>query len=137
MANTPAKPALYSRVKSEAKRKFKIFPSAYASAWIVKEYKKRGGTYKGAKSGTTGVARWMKEKWKTQDGQACGSAKFKGVKKCRPTVKVSSKTPVTWQELRKRGEGKPRTKATHICLTYSLSVLKRQVCRIYRSLKTY
>jgi hypothetical protein len=106
MANTPAKPALYSRVKSEAKRKFKIFPSAYASAWIVKEYKKRGGTYKGKKSGTTGVARWMKEKWKTQDGQACGSAKFKGVKKCRPTVKVSSKTPVTWQELRKRGEGK-------------------------------
>ena len=71
MANTPAKPALYSRVKSEAKRKFKIFPSAYASAWIVKEYKKRGGTYKGKKSGTTGVARWMKEKWKTQDGQAC------------------------------------------------------------------
>ena len=106
MANEPAKPALYSRVKSEAKRKFKIFPSAYASAWIVKEYKKRGGTYKGAKSGKTGVARWMKEKWKTQDGQACGSAKFKGVKKCRPTIKVSSKTPVTWQELRKRGEGK-------------------------------
>ena len=62
MANEPAKPALYSRVKAEAKRKFKIFPSAYASAWIVKEYKKRGGTYKGKKSGTTGVARWMKEK---------------------------------------------------------------------------
>ena len=40
MSNTPANPALYSRVKSAAKRKFKIFPSAYASAWIVKEYKK-------------------------------------------------------------------------------------------------
>lgn len=104
MANTPAKPALYSRVKSEAKRKFKIFPSAYASAWIVKEYKKRGGTYKGKKSGKTGVARWMKEKWTTQDGQACGSAKFKGVKKCRPTVRVSSKTPVTWKELRAKGK---------------------------------
>ena len=37
--------ALYSRVKSEAKRKFDVFPSAYASAWIVKTYKKRGGTY--------------------------------------------------------------------------------------------
>jgi hypothetical protein len=104
MSNTPAKPALYSRVKSEAKRKFKIFPSAYASAWIVKEYKKRGGTYKGKKSGKTGVARWMREKWTTQDGSPCGSAKFKGVKKCRPTVRISSKTPVTWKELRKRGE---------------------------------
>ena len=104
MANEPAKPALYSRVKSEAKRKFKIFPSAYASAWIVKEYKKRGGTYKGKKSGKTGVARWRKEKWTTQDGQACGSAKFKGVKKCRPTVRVSSKTPVTWKELRAKGK---------------------------------
>ena len=40
MANEPAKPALYSRVKAEAKRKFKIFPSAYASAWIVKEYRR-------------------------------------------------------------------------------------------------
>ena len=104
MANEPTNKALYSRVKSEAKRKFKIFPSAYASAWIVKEYKKRGGTYKGAKSGKTGVARWMKEKWTTQDGQACGSAKFRGVKKCRPTVRVSSKTPVTWKELRAKGK---------------------------------
>ena len=37
--------ALYSRVKSAAKKKFDVFPSAYASAWIVREYKKRGGTY--------------------------------------------------------------------------------------------
>ena len=41
----PKNPSLYSRVKSEAKKKFKVFPSAYASAWIVKTYKKRGGTY--------------------------------------------------------------------------------------------
>lgn len=102
--NEPTNKALYSRVKSEAKRKFNIFPSAYASAWIVKEYKKRGGTYSGRKSGTTGVARWMKEKWTTQDGQSCGSDKFKGTKKCRPTVRVSSKTPVTWKELERRGE---------------------------------
>ena len=104
MANEPTNKALYSRVKSEAKRKFNIFPSAYASAWIVKEYKKRGGGYKGAKSGKTGVARWMKEKWTPQDGSPCGSAKFKGVKKCRPTVRVSSKTPVTWKELKAKGK---------------------------------
>ena len=60
--NVPAKPALYSRVKAEAKRKFKIFPSAYASAYIVREYKKRGGTYTGKKSKRKGIARWMREK---------------------------------------------------------------------------
>lgn len=104
MPNEPSNKSLYSRVKSEAKRKFKIFPSAYASAWIVKEYKKRGGTYKGAKSGKTGVARWMKEKWVTQGGEPCGSSKVKGTKKCRPTIRVSSKTPVTWSEIERRGE---------------------------------
>ena len=41
----PSNPALYSRVKSEAKRKFDVYPSAYANAWLVKTYKKRGGTY--------------------------------------------------------------------------------------------
>ena len=42
---TPKNKALYNRVKSEAKRKFKTWPSAYASAWLVKTYKKRGGKY--------------------------------------------------------------------------------------------
>ncbi len=37
--------ALYSRVKAEAKKKFDVYPSAYANAWLVKTYKKRGGTY--------------------------------------------------------------------------------------------
>jgi hypothetical protein len=42
----PTNPALYSRVKSEAKKKFKVYPSAYANAWLVRTYKKRGGGYK-------------------------------------------------------------------------------------------
>jgi|TARA_R100001129_G_scaffold183985_2_gene167698 hypothetical protein len=42
----PTNSALYSRVKSEAKRKFKVYPSAYANAWLVKTYKKRGGGYR-------------------------------------------------------------------------------------------
>ena len=46
MANVPVNKTLYSRVKSEAKRKFKVYPSAYANAWLVREYKKRGGTYR-------------------------------------------------------------------------------------------
>jgi hypothetical protein len=52
VANVPVNKALYSRVKSEAKRKFKVYPSAYANAWLVREYKKRGGTYRaGVKRG--------------------------------------------------------------------------------------
>ena len=39
-------PSLYSRVKSEAKRKFDVYPSAYANAWLVKTYKARGGKYR-------------------------------------------------------------------------------------------
>ena len=41
----PKNAALYARVKAEAKRKFKVYPSAYANAWLVRTYKKRGGTY--------------------------------------------------------------------------------------------
>tara|TARA_R100001443_G_scaffold25025_2_gene37706 strand:- start:1804 stop:1998 length:195 start_codon:yes stop_codon:yes gene_type:complete len=42
---TPKNKALYSRVKAAAKRKFDVYPSAYANAWLVREYKKRGGKY--------------------------------------------------------------------------------------------
>lgn len=42
----PTKPDLYNQVKAEAKRKFKVWPSAYGSSWLVKEYKARGGSYK-------------------------------------------------------------------------------------------
>jgi hypothetical protein len=41
----PTNPSLYARVKAEAKRKFDVYPSAYANAWLVKTYKKRGGGY--------------------------------------------------------------------------------------------
>jgi hypothetical protein len=42
----PADKELYNRVKAEAKKKFDVYPSAVANAWVVREYKKRGGTYK-------------------------------------------------------------------------------------------
>ena len=42
----PTNPALYARVKAEAKIKFKVYPSAYANGWLVKTYKARGGKYR-------------------------------------------------------------------------------------------
>lgn len=44
--STPTNPELYAKVKAEAKKKFDEWPSAYASGWLVKEYKARGGKYK-------------------------------------------------------------------------------------------
>jgi hypothetical protein len=45
----PTNPKLYATVKAAARRKFDVYPSAYANAWLVREYKKRGGKYRGKK----------------------------------------------------------------------------------------
>jgi hypothetical protein len=42
----PADKELYNRIKAEAKKKFDVYPSAVANAWVVREYKSRGGKYK-------------------------------------------------------------------------------------------
>jgi hypothetical protein len=42
----PADKELYAEVIQAAKTKFDVYPSAYANAWVVREYKKRGGKYK-------------------------------------------------------------------------------------------
>lgn len=44
--NVPKNPALWSSVKSQAKSKFDVYPSAYANAWAAKKYKASGGTWK-------------------------------------------------------------------------------------------
>ena len=44
--SNPSNPKLYARVVQAAKYKFDVYPSAVANAWVVAEYKRRGGTYK-------------------------------------------------------------------------------------------
>jgi len=44
--NVPTNMELYNRVKAEAKRKFDVYPSAYANAWVVRTYRARGGGYR-------------------------------------------------------------------------------------------
>ena len=44
--NIPTNKKLYARVKAATRRKFAVYPSAYANAWLVREYKKRGGRYR-------------------------------------------------------------------------------------------
>ena len=103
--NVPVNKALYSRVKAEAKRKFKVYPSAYANAWLVREYKKRGGTYRVEKNvarSSGGLTRWFKENWvDVKTGKPCGRSKGekRGYPACRPKKRVSSKTPKTVGEM--------------------------------------
>jgi len=51
MANKPNNPALWSRAKSMARKKFDVYPSAYANGWAAKWYKSKGGTWRSAKYG--------------------------------------------------------------------------------------
>lgn len=45
------------------------------------------------------LKRWFKEKWTDEKGNPCGSTKNKNTKKCRPSKRISSKTPKTWREM--------------------------------------
>lgn len=44
--NVPTNMALYNRCKSQAKKKFSVWPSAYGSAYLAKLYKSKGGKYR-------------------------------------------------------------------------------------------
>lgn len=100
----PKNGKLYQIVKSDADAKFLAKTSAYKSAWIVREYKKRGGLFLDEKDESKGLIKWFKEKWidlnkndlKNNNNQ-CGRKKatLSGVYPlCRPTVKVNEKTPL-------------------------------------------
>jgi len=45
------------------------------------------------------LRRWFKEKWTSQDGSECGDYKGRGRVKCRPSRRVSEKSPQTWGEM--------------------------------------
>lgn len=109
MSKKPLNQALYDKVKSEAKKKFKVWPSAYASGWLVAEYKRRGGKYSGQKSKSpkTGIGRWFNEKWinvcELPKIVTCGRSKaeMKNYPYCRPLYRISPNTPRTARELTK------------------------------------
>jgi hypothetical protein len=46
---TPTKPDLWQRAIAAAKRKFDVYPSAYANGWALQWYKKKGGGWRGPK----------------------------------------------------------------------------------------
>jgi hypothetical protein len=44
--NIPTQPDKWSYAKSQAKKKFDVYPSAYANAWAAKKYKELGGGWR-------------------------------------------------------------------------------------------
>ena len=86
------KDACYKKVKAQ----YDVFPSARASQAIAK-CRKASGNVKKTEAGSS-LKRWEKEKWQdTRTGKACGAGGNNEY--CRPTKRVSSKTPKTKSEL--------------------------------------
>ena len=53
--NKPTNPSKWSYYKSQAKKKFDVYPSAYANAWAAKKYKAAGGGWKKEQIGEASV----------------------------------------------------------------------------------
>ena len=99
--------ALYSRIKAKIRRdvnKKKRRWGAYDSGRLVREYKAKGGKYRGGK-GKTNLGRWYKEKWVDACAwpkrKSCGRKTKEKIAYCRPSKKVDSKTPKLVQSLSK------------------------------------
>ena len=111
MKNTPIDKELYEKAKKIVKKRVKIWPSAYASGQLVKEYKKLGGRYNNKSSKkTSDLLRWYKEDWrnvceKDKNGEykKCGrsnaSVDHKKYPYCRPLKRITKGTPKTIKEL--------------------------------------
>lgn len=116
MKNIPTNKKLYDQVVKEAKKKFMVWPSAYASGWVVRTYKKRGGLYQtldhlSSDNDTYPLKRWYDENWINvcdylKDGKkvSCGRrhATMDDYPYCRPEKRISKQTPTTLYELLKR-----------------------------------
>ena len=48
--NTPTDPSKWAYYKAQAKKKFDVYPSAYANGWAAKKYKAAGGGWEKSKS---------------------------------------------------------------------------------------
>jgi hypothetical protein len=106
----PSNISLWNRVKVEAKKKYKVWPSAYASGWLTKEYKKRGGKFqtpsKSRSRSKSLLTRWYEEKWIDvcyyPKKVPCGRNQSREgpYPYCRPSKRVSSKTPKLAKELK-------------------------------------
>tara|TARA_A100001015_G_scaffold224149_1_gene252684 strand:+ start:1939 stop:3630 length:1692 start_codon:yes stop_codon:yes gene_type:complete len=96
---------LYASIKSKIKKSIKGRRwGAYDSGRLVREYKAKGGKYRGSK-GKTNLGRWYKEKWVDACAwpkrKPCGRKTKQKIAYCRPSKRIDSKTPKLVQKLTK------------------------------------
>ena len=72
------------------------------------------------------LKRWFKEKWKDEKGNPCGSSKNKNTKKCRPSKRVSSKTPRTWGSFSKSQKAKAVAEKKRVGMGRRTSSIKKR-----------
>ena len=72
------------------------------------------------------LQRWFKEKWIDEKGNVCGSTKNKKTKKCRPSKRVSGKTPKTWKEMSPAEKKKAVAEKKRVGMGKRTSSLKRK-----------
>lgn len=114
-----AKDACYKKVKSS----YKVFPSARASQAIAKCRKGKGQVRKTSKG--SNLKRWEKEKWKdTKSGKACGAGGKNEY--CRPTKRVSSKTPKTKGEMSKSELARKKAEKSRVGMGKRVKPTKRK-----------
>jgi hypothetical protein len=57
--NKPNNPSLWRQAVAQAKKKYRVYPSAYANGYASQWYKKRGGTWRTEKD----LREWFDEQW--------------------------------------------------------------------------
>lgn len=116
------KDACYKKVKA----KYKVFPSARASQAIAKCRKKKGKVTKSKKGAS--LKRWDKEKWvDTKSGKACGAGGKNEY--CRPTKRVSKKTPKTKSEMSKSELARKKREKKKVGMGKRVKSVKRRTTR--------
>ena len=113
------KDACYKKVK----RQYKVFPSARASQAIAKCRKKKGKVTKSSKGSS--LKRGEKEKWvDSRTSKPCGAGKKNEY--CRPTKRVSSKTPKTKSEMSKSELARKKSEKSRVGMGRRVKSVKRK-----------
>jgi hypothetical protein len=97
----PRDAKLYAEARETVRARVRRWPSAYASAQVVQEYQRRGGTYEpGCERG--GLDEWFAEEWVNvcePDLPPCGRGSKasereyrRGYPKCRPRAEAQTMT---------------------------------------------
>jgi len=123
--NKPTNPKLWAASIAAAKRKFDVYPSAYANAWASKHYKSKGGSWTKSKSesveegcgcnGTSEEAKspaWQRKAGKNKEGglNAAGRKSYE-----RENPGSDLKAPVSAKTAKKNPDGKAAKRRKSFC----------------------